>query len=287
MPDGNHRGITGGMPMCIHETNDNTLEQIQKCCLGIVADVDRVCRKNGIEYSLCGGSVIGAHLYQGFIPWDDDIDLMMTRENYDRFLEIYPREAAEYYHLHHYSTDGADNLPALFLRVEDLRTHMHEQIARGERSGHVFIDITVMDQVPTPLYYRIARLYAGYTYTFLYRKNGMTPGTGWKKAAFSAAGLVARKGELTKRYERLENFLRRRSRGRKTRYCAELLSAAYSGILYEQRIFLYYRDTSFAGLKLRIVRDYMDYLYMRYGRREFTRDVPSCERQQQHIQRME
>ena len=173
---------------------ETTLEKIQECCLGIVSDVDRVCRENGLEYSLCGGSVIGAHLYRGFIPWDDDIDLMMTRENYDRFLSIYPSKAGEYYHLHHYSTDGADNLPALFSRVEDLRTNMQEQIARGERSGHVFIDITVMDQVPTPLYFRIARLYAGYTYTFLYRKNGMTPGTGWKKSSFFRSGTFCARG---------------------------------------------------------------------------------------------
>ena len=65
-----------------------TLLQVQKCCLGIVDDIDRVCRKNGISYSLCGGSVIGAMVYGGYIPWDDDIDLMMTRENYDRFVRI-------------------------------------------------------------------------------------------------------------------------------------------------------------------------------------------------------
>ena len=264
-----------------------TLADIQKCCLGIVADVDRVCRENGIEYSLCGGSVIGAHLYQGFIPWDDDIDLMMTREHYDRFLSLYPKNAGEGYHLHHYSTDGTENLPALFCRVEDVRTSMHEQIARGERDGHEFIDVTVMDQVPTKLYFKLARLYAGYTYTFLYRQNGMTPGTGWKKAAFSLAGLLAGRGDLAARYAKLENYLRTHSAGRKTRYCAELLSAAYSGILYEQRVFMHYRDIAFEGLKLRIVRDYMDYLYMRYGRREFSREVPEDQRQAQHIKSMQ
>ncbi|MBQ4417898.1 MAG: LicD family protein, partial [Butyrivibrio sp.] len=55
-------------------------EEIRHRCLAIAKDIDRVCTKYGIRYSLCGGSVIGAHLYRGFIPWDDDIDLMMTRE---------------------------------------------------------------------------------------------------------------------------------------------------------------------------------------------------------------
>ena len=72
---------------------DMEIKKIQQCCLEIVKDIDRVCRKHGIRYSLCGGSVIGAHLYQGFIRWDDDIALMMTRVIYDRFLSVYPKYA--------------------------------------------------------------------------------------------------------------------------------------------------------------------------------------------------
>ena len=137
---------------------DVEIKKIQKCCLDIVKDIDRVCREHGIRYSLCGGSVIVAHLYKGFIPWDDDIDLMMTRENYDKFLKIYPKYAKKRYHLHHYSTDGTKNLPALFSRVEDMNTVMTEEIARGIRKGHAFVDITVFDNTSGRCYNRFIHI---------------------------------------------------------------------------------------------------------------------------------
>ena len=65
---------------------NSTIRQIQLKCLEILDVVDRICKDNHIQYSLCGGSVVGAHLYKACLPWDDDIDLMMTRDNYSRLL---------------------------------------------------------------------------------------------------------------------------------------------------------------------------------------------------------
>lgn len=265
---------------------EETTPVIQRLCLDIALDIDRVCRENRIRYSLCAGSVIGAMLYGGFIPWDDDIDLMMTRQDYDRFLRIYPKKCARRYHLHHYSTDGADNLPALFARVEDTETRTTEEIARGVREGRVFVDITVFDQVPNAFVYRMLRYYAGFEYTYLYRMNGMTPGTPWKRRMMSLLPENVSPASLVRRYSRLEGVCRRNSRSG-SKYCAELLSAAYSGILYESRIFDTYTDIDFEKHALMIVRDYRDYLQMRYGRTEFSKEVPEEQRQQSHIVEVE
>lgn len=62
--------------------SDNMKEDIRNIqikCIEILNIVDQICRKHHIQYSLCGESVVGAHLYQGCLPWDDDVDLMMTR----------------------------------------------------------------------------------------------------------------------------------------------------------------------------------------------------------------
>ena len=72
------------MPKAYDETK---LKRAQQASLKILLAVDAVCRANGIAYLLDAGTLIGAVRHQGFIPWDDDIDIAMTRDNFDRFVK--------------------------------------------------------------------------------------------------------------------------------------------------------------------------------------------------------
>jgi len=66
--------------------------QLRVIQLDILMDIDRFCRENNIRYSLCGGTLLGAVRHKGYIPWDDDIDIMMPRPDYERFKSIYQSE---------------------------------------------------------------------------------------------------------------------------------------------------------------------------------------------------
>ncbi|MBP5609252.1 MAG: LicD family protein [Lachnospiraceae bacterium] len=68
------------------------LEGIHEINYEILCEIDRVCEKNGIRYYLLAGTLLGALRHSDFIPWDDDVDIVFARDDYERFLEVFPKE---------------------------------------------------------------------------------------------------------------------------------------------------------------------------------------------------
>lgn len=81
-----------------------SLPEIHEELLCQLRDIVAVCQRHGISYNLMCGTLLGAVRHQGFIPWDDDVDLLMTRAEFTRFREVYPKECDKRFELTYLDT---------------------------------------------------------------------------------------------------------------------------------------------------------------------------------------
>lgn len=124
-------------------------KQLWAVLLDILVQIDIICKKHNIEYFLCGGTLLGAVRHKGFIPWDDDLDVMMKRNEYNRFCEIAPKELQTPYFFQSEKTD-----PGHLLRHAKIRnsntTGMFKHFAhKGYKINQgIFVDVFPMDNLP-------------------------------------------------------------------------------------------------------------------------------------------
>ena len=97
----------------------STLRKMQLRILDILVEIDKVCRKHGIGYWIDFGTLLGAVRHGGFIPWDDDLDIAMTSEDFQKFLEIAPKELPPTLFLQTKSTDPSYNMPVNKVRDKE------------------------------------------------------------------------------------------------------------------------------------------------------------------------
>lgn len=123
-----------------------SLKELQSESLAILNEVHSFCVTNDIRYSLAYGTLIGAVRHKGFIPWDDDLDIVMPRTDYERFCRTFKADGLEVV-----SRITHDNCLIEFARVCDTRktsVHTLEPWIRGHNNLGVWIDIMAYDAVP-------------------------------------------------------------------------------------------------------------------------------------------
>ena len=128
---------------------DDKLRRLQLYELEMLNTFVRICERNGLRYYLTGGTLLGAVRHNGFIPWDDDIDVAMPREDYDRFARIADGELGSEYFF-----QSADTDPYYFLSYAKIRkngTTVYEERFKNARFHKgVYIDVFPLDPCPAP-----------------------------------------------------------------------------------------------------------------------------------------
>lgn len=125
------------------------MRPIWDALLHVYEEFARVCDENNLRYYLAEGSAIGALRHKGFIPWDDDLDVIMPRPDYERFRQICEKELPDYLKFVNY--ENAPEFQYTFGKVQDVRRDKVLEVERAYGAmlpGGIYIDILVVDGMP-------------------------------------------------------------------------------------------------------------------------------------------
>lgn len=239
------------------------IEELKRIQLDILVDIHDFCVKHDIKYSLAYGTLIGAVRHNGYIPWDDDIDIMMTRENYDKFISLFPNK---YTYLDLFCPELDYRFYAPYANVVDNRTILIEDKGahRGIQMG-VKIDIFPFDATKESVVFDFQRLFlhalwssfrtrnfdSRKTLNFIYRlKNRLID---------SIADCIG--------YENIQRLLIKFAKSHSMYDTGLVEGVAFSGLTYKTPISVFkeYRLMSFENYEFYIVSDYDTILSKIYG----------------------
>ena len=126
---------------------DKELKKLQKIELEILIEFDRICRKHNIKYTLSGGTLLGAIRHDGFIPWDDDIDINMTRKEYNKFIKCQKKDLnTDKFYLDCIETK--DDCGMIYSKLKRKDSLYIETASNRDRSEqNIWIDIFPVDKI--------------------------------------------------------------------------------------------------------------------------------------------
>ena len=192
----------------------------------ILCMIDALCREHGIVYSLYGGSLLGAVRHQDFIPWDDDLDICMSRENYNKFLKIWDETAPKGFFL-----QNKNNSPYFTQTFSKIRkehtTFLQYDWERGKYHTGIFVDVFPIDRMPSGRIKRLLFQWDCLRYPLLTREFVPPTGNSIVKAVSALLLLLSPKKLRPAMRERLLNRITRVNDPDANMVSTEMLSTVF------------------------------------------------------------
>ena len=126
--------------------SDDDIHRIQTVLLDMMSDFDAFCRENGLRYFLCSGTALGAVRHGGFIPWDEDVDVAMPREDYDKMAALFRARYGDRYWLQDLDSGNGYNLA--FTKIRKKGTRYVEIFDTDTERAGIFMDVYPLENVP-------------------------------------------------------------------------------------------------------------------------------------------
>lgn len=249
-----------------------TIADVQKRSLDVLSYIDEICRINDLKYSIFYGSLIGVERHSGFIPWDDDIDIVMLRDDYDQLMKLLSEESSKFKLL---SFETSNNYRYPFAKVVDTTTTAKTKQFFGYEDPNfgVFVDIFPIDGIPKTKEEQDEYQLECETY----RINMMdTLGLAYARSysLVKSLGKLFFKLPYHKRLKKIgdDNFWRakyneatRRYDIKQSDYCGYLEFININWGVFPTNWFKEFEDVEFEGRKFQAIKNRRDFLTLRYG----------------------
>lgn len=265
---------------------DNTylgkLKKVQKILLGYLLEIDRICKKYDIKYFLAGGTLLGAIRHHGFIPWDDDADVMMLREDYDKFQKVAKKELPEHIFLQLPETEKGNYNPFTKLRINDTMFATEFTGHFMEMHNGIFFDVLSHDKTGNRKWsQKLHLMITMLTRSIVFNKWGNTDiKSGGShpiicKIVDKAKYLVPMRLALWAQNHSLEFFKNRKSSYLYDGMGRNLKRGSFPARWLEEAIYV-----DFEGYQFPVPKDYDKYLTYLYG--DYMQMIPVSQRRTSH-----
>ena len=260
--------------------NKQSIREVQNKILETMKYIDRLCRENGIVYYIMGGTALGAVRHGGFIPWDDDLDIFMTPDQYEKFKTVFEARESKQFVLQEWRTTP-DYLEYAKVRMNGT-TFIEEHFKDRTNMHHgIYVDIMILHKVPqNKLIQRMVYLESKFVTLYGLSHRNWKPKT--KVQSFVLKSLKFMPCKLMAKIA-YSHIYRYDSRVDRYRYCYWITPAKFRNGLFDAAFFktpidIPFEDTVLLGSDR--IKEYLSYRYGDYMK------LPSREQQKAAVHAM-
>ena len=271
--------------------NDEELDKLHEELLKILIDIKQCCDENNIDYMVGGGNLLGTIRHNGFIPWDDDIDIMMTRENYEKFSEVFLKFLGDKYIL----AEPLDD--KYFFKMPKIykRNTIYVEIPCAGLNAYnmLFVDIFILENIPKP---SLARKLRAKIYDFAYKGASVCVDYLYPSPILEEKSCqnieVARYYKFRKRLGKLFSIFgginfylkicdKLARYNQKTEWIGCPSGISYEREILPRKVYCEIAERDFCGVKVKIPKYYDIYLKNLYG--DNYMQIPPIEKREYHV----